>query len=319
VWPGEHEELTVWADRLLTDGEPLGQLVALGLRVEQLRHSGADPRDVDALFEELAEMIERNAEALLGPLASEPKLELEWQYGVVRALTLGDQTSTSWSELCDGLAELVQRPVMRFLDHLHIVNTIDPPAELQLLELLAHPSSVIRPRRIIFGAMPKRFRLLRPLEDRHRMSKLLFNRYAKPVRELIQRGLTWMILQHVNLALPWTTGEASERVRALEQLLASPWTPQHTPLLGCALWDTSLRVRRRVIEAIPTLPDEAAPLLLPLLAINVDGHHLFSELVQRAVAHAATRPAWVHAVAQNYRDCEPWVANWLATIKAPAC
>lgn len=84
MWPGEHEELTVWADRLLADGDPLGQLVALGLRVEELRDSAADPTDADSLFEELTDLIERNGEALLGPLASEPALELEWQCGVVR-------------------------------------------------------------------------------------------------------------------------------------------------------------------------------------------------------------------------------------------
>lgn len=323
MWPGEHEELTVWADRLLADGHPLGQLIALGLRVEQLRHTGADPTDVDELFEKLADMIEREAEALLGPLAKEPALELEWQFGVVRALTLLEQPYRPWSELRDGFAELVRRPVMRFVDHLHIARPTGwqiENTELELLEILAQPSSVARPRRIIFGPMPRRFRLLRPLEvPRARQMSKFRDRLADGARELLGHGLTWLIDQGVNVSLPWTSGDASPRVRAIEQLLASPWTPSHTPTLARALWDTSLRVRRRVIAAIPTLPDEAAPLLLPLLAINVDGHHVFGELVQQAVAHAATRPAWIHAVAQNYRDCEPWVADWLATIKAPAC
>ena len=77
-----------------------------------------------------------------------------------------------------------------------------------------------------------------------------------------------------------------------------------------------MAVRRRVIEAIPSLPDDAAPLLLPLLAINVDVHRLFGDLVQQAVAHAATRPTWVRAVAQNYRAGEPWVTTWLKSISA---
>lgn len=323
MWPGEHEELIVWADRLLADGDPLGQLVALGLRVEQLRDSAADPRDADALFGELADAIERNGEALLGPFVSEPALELEWKYGVVRALTLNDLPSTPWSELRDGFAELVQRPVMRFVDHLHIARPTGwqiKNTELELLELLAHPSSVARPRQIIFGPIARRFRLLRPLQDPwgRRMMKRN-DPFAERVKALVGRGVTWLSFQGANVSLPWANGEPTERLRALEQLLASPWTAQHTTRIACALWDTSLRVRRRVLEAFPSFPDEAAPLLLPLLAINVDGHRIFGDLAQRAVAHAATRPAWVHAVAQNYRDCEPWVPQWLATIKAPAC
>ncbi|HVI03784.1 MAG TPA: hypothetical protein VM869_34060, partial [Enhygromyxa sp.] len=203
--------MTVWADRLLADGHPLGQLVALGLRVEQLRLTGSDPTAVEQLDEELADLIERNSETLLGPIASEPAIELEWQYGVVRALTIVSRPYRPWSELRDGFAELVRQPAMRFVDHLHlarplgwrITNPDGPEAELGLLDLLAHPSSVIRPRRIVFGHMPKRFRLLRTMDERPRMAKL-DDVYEQRVRKLLERGLLWMIYDGMTVALPWT-------------------------------------------------------------------------------------------------------------------
>src|SRR5690606_28625331 len=92
------------------------------------------------------------------------------------------------------------------------------------------------------------------------------------------------------------------------------WTPAHASLLGRALWDTSERVRRRMIIAVPELPDEAASLLPALLAIDLDGHRMFGDLLERTLTRLSTRPTWVAALAENFYRCEPWVATWLAAV-----
>src|SRR5690606_17657816 len=152
------------------------------------------------------------------------------------------------------------------------------------LEVLGRPDSA-RPRRLILGRMPRRFRVIRPHSAR---PKIRSRRPTRPpgyerdadsaIATLAARSSTWVIREGDVQSLPWAAGDRGSRLQQLERLLAGPWTPAHASLLGRALWDTSERVRRRMIIAVPELPDEAASLLPALLAIDLDGHRMFGDL-----------------------------------------
>lgn len=315
MWPGEHEDVTVWADALQAEGDPLGQLVALGLRAEQLRRE--DPDAATQLSFELERSIDAQLEDLLGPLARMSIVELDWQLGVVRALTLREFVGRERDELLDALADLFARPAMRFLDHVHIEAQLDVRTELAVLELLCRPAIPVRPRKVILGPMPPRFRVIRALsqlDQRRWGSKWSSTQAVEPMTALLERGVILLSRGGQPHALPWSAGHQSERLRKLDRLLSEPWTPRHATLLGAALWDTSIRVRRRLIAAIPQLPDTAAPLLSSLLAIQTDSRPVFGDLVERAVNRATSRPVWVRAVAENWQWREPWVATELASV-----
>jgi hypothetical protein len=309
----------VWADQLQAAGERLGGLIGLGLRADQLCREALEPELADAVAAELADAIDQQAEALLGRFAHTPGIEFEWQLGVVRAVTVGQVHTLDTDQLLDGLAELVRRPALRYLDHLHINSPqLDAPKQHRaILERLAEPDVIARPRRLVLGSMPCRFRVVRTFFRPYSRpgAHFLDHHLAALVTALSQRGLTWFVYERCSWGVRWVTDNSTDRLQALDQLLASAWTPAHVDRLAWALWDSSLRVRRRVIEAIPELPDDAAPLLLPLLAIQVDGHRIHGDWVDRAVARASARPAWVRMVADNWRCTEPWVATWLSTIE----
>lgn len=314
MWPGERERLAVWADELQARGHALGEVVALSLQAEQLGES------------EQAQVLAREAEArrvglaleLLGPGFEQfPQARLRWQCGVVRALVLGDwssQAEISIAQITALLLSALQRPVFQWLEHLEINYHSTFLQERELFEAIydptTDPATHAQPRRVVFGGMPRSFR-------RIRVSR---GRVSLHVRELefepaVARGLTWYLHWDQVQALPWASGDAGSRLAALEQLLAGPWSDTLARRLACACWDPSLRVRRRVLEVLPQLPDEAAPMLLPVLAMHRDGQRVFGDVVERCVTRiAAERPTWVAAVAEEFGHDEEWVARWLAGV-----
>lgn len=323
MWPKQRDALAVWADELQTGGEPLGEVIALALRADELRRSGDDPAGAQRLANRAeAARIEASEQLLGSAVVALPGLEITWQLGVVRAVTLRERPGPALDrgEVIEALAELVRRPASRFLDHLHLHHRAldDLVAQLELLEVLSQAESA-RPRRLILGRMPRRFRVIRPHSTRPKIGS---RRPTQPpgyerdadsaIASLAARSSTWLVRDGDVQSLPWAAGDRGSRLQQLERLLAGPWAPDHASLLGRALWDTSERVRRRTIEAIPELPDEAASLLPALLAIDLDGRRKFGDLLERTLTRLSTRPAWVAAVGENFYRCEPWVASWLA-------
>lgn len=319
MWPGEREQLAVWADLRLAAGDRFGERVALCLRAEQLR--GSDERE--ALEASLAADPNGDPVALLGPIAAMPGVELDWQLGVLRTLTLVSvRQPARIGDLLDALSELVRRPAARFLDTLHLENQVhDDGRRLEVLERLAEPEALARPRRIMFGLYPARFRMIRSGRaqtlTRRDPAHVFARGHASRIRALDDSGPSWLCRNAV-WSLAWTDREPGVRLAAVERLLAEPWSPIHERTLGRALWDTSLRVRQRGLAAVPELPDAAAPLVLSVLAAQTDGYKHLGDLAHRVAQRAGERPVWVRAVAENWGWREPWVATWLASTRDDA-
>jgi hypothetical protein len=314
VWPGEREALAVWADELQTQGEALGELIATYLRADDIRRHG-DAERAAALASEAERLRISMAQQLLGPAVGElSRLRLRWQYGVVRAIHLdrSPDPDPAPQVVLEVVVKLLRRPVTRFLDQLHL-EAVAPDIRFAraLLDELARGECVARPRRVLLGRMPGHVRRLFPFEAP----------WSTPwhgpglLKTLADRGLTWLGRWGWIQALPWTTGDHGSRLQQLEHMLDGPWQPSHGSAITQALWDTSLRVRRRALAALPELGDEAAPALLAALAIARDSQRTFGDLVERSVTRiAATRPSWVAAVAEEFSLAEPWVARWLAGV-----
>jgi hypothetical protein len=118
-------------------------------------------------------------------------------------------------------------------------------------------------------------------------------------------------------SLPAGVGGGSPRDR-LERALAE-WTPARASLVGLALWDTSLRVRRRALEVLPALPDEAAPALLSILLLAGSGERNRSEHADLALRRvAAERPSWVAGAAEAFCHDDLVVARWLTGLGPPS-
>lgn len=319
MWPSEWVTLEVWTDELQARGDPLGEIVALHLRAEQRRRAGG--ADEAAALHDRAEALRLDhVEALLGPLVGElPRLRLRWRGGLVRAIHLDPPPDLERPRprlVLSVFDELLRRPVMRYLDDLHVeLREFDDEVERGLLAILAARGCQARPRRLVLGGMPRRFRRIQgfwgppePARWGHLGPELI----AEPAT----RGLTWLLRWGQIQSLPWAPGDHGSRLQALERELEQPWTPRRERTLGRALWDTSLRVRRRLITALPELPDEAAPLLLPVLAMSSDNRlsRELGELLPRSLTRLSAKPAWVAAVAENFSAADPWVATWLGGV-----
>ncbi|PRQ09921.1 hypothetical protein ENSA7_03360 [Enhygromyxa salina] len=308
----------MWADHLQARGDPLGELVALSLRVDEVRRREPDATEL-APIESQAEQLRLSlAEQLLGPGVGElPRLRLRWQHGVVRAVKLDPVTSGHADPprvIVEVIAALVRRPALRFLDQLHL-GALAPAREHELLDALTHPQCQARPRRVVLGRMPGQFRRLLRADTRppahHAPSPPPLSR---PLLEAVaEAGVTWLVRWGWVQSLPWTAGDHGVRRQKLDALLEQPWSPALGRVFERAIWDTSLQVRRRILAALPTLGDGVAPALLAALAVDLDRHRRFGDLVERSLTRAAsTHPSWVAGVAQNFSEDEPWVARWLA-------
>jgi hypothetical protein len=131
----------------------------------------------------------------------------------------------------------------------------------------------------------------------------------------IERGVTWYGLWGQVQTLPWAAGDHGSRVQQLERLLERPWTDSLTVPITASLWDTSLVVRRRTLDALPSLPDAVAPALRSVLALDLHGAAVFGDAASRCAARiAADRPNWVTCIAETFSLHEPWVALWLSGL-----
>ena len=318
VWPDEREALSVWADRQLAAGHPLGEIVALNLRAREYADAGDAVRAAELCARAEARRID-HAEELLGPLVGElPRLRLRWHMGLVRAVHLDPRLPRTPQPrprlILEVLAQLLRRPALRFVDDLQLhVPEYDDELERGLLVEIGDDSCEARPRRLILGSMARRFRMVQVYSGpraRARHGRLRLDQIEAPA----ERGLTWLVRWGGVQSLPWAPGDHGSRLQALERLLAGPWSASVERKLGRAMWDTSLRVRRRLIEALPDLPSGAAPLLLAALAVEVDARAELIPTLERALMRASTRPEWVAAIADNFAAEEHWVALWLGGV-----
>jgi hypothetical protein len=321
VWVTEREDLAIWADQLQARGEPLGELIAISLRADEIsrRRADADAAQVARLHTLALTLRLSLAEQLLGPGIGElPQLRLRWQHGVVRAIHLdrNDAAAPPAPDLVlEVLVDLLRRPALRFLDQLHLAALFPDDGsrfERELLRALAHPECIARPRRLVLGPMPRKFRrLLRWDAPPPELTCL-------PPAELTaaaDHGLTWMIRWGRVQSLPWAAGDHGTRLQRLDRLLARPWLPAHARVLERSIWDTSAKVRRRIITALPELPDDMASAILAVLAVNLDGQRSFGDIVERSVTRiASARPSWVACATHNFSDDEAWVPRWLAGL-----
>ncbi|EDM78721.1 hypothetical protein PPSIR1_12088 [Plesiocystis pacifica SIR-1] len=324
MWPGERESLAVWADQRMAAGDAVGEIVALHLR------AGPElaPADREELLARAEQLRLRHAESLLGPLVGElPRLRLRWQYGVIRGISL-DRPSTQRSAgserprprlVLEVMCQLLRRPALAFLDDLQLdLGEYDDELELGLLAELGSERCHARPRRLILGGMPRRFRDVHGLAQRGPAQAARHARedhlHADLLAPATARGLTWFCRWGRPQSLPWTPGDAGSRVQALHRLLGQPWTEGLERALGCAMWDTSVAVRRDLFFALDDLPDAAAPLWLAALAIEGDIRHGLRPVLERGLTRVSGRPAVVAAIAQNFAASEPWVATWLGGV-----
>jgi hypothetical protein len=315
VWPGEREVVAVWADELQARGDRLGDVIAVHLRADQL---AADPEHASERIEitRAAEALRLGAiEHLLGPAIGElPRLRLRWQLGLVRGVYL-DATSAAHPPaqlVLEVVAKLLRRPVLRFLDDLQLEAVVpDTGIERALLNELATSDVVARPRRIVLGSMPRSFRQQLPFGRMTPTPRTV----VLELKSALGRGLLWYgAWGHVR-PLPWATGDAGSRVQRIERLLAQPWTDALPYPIAASLWDTSLKVRRRTLDALPSLPDTLARTLPSVLALDLHGARVFGDIAQRCIERVVNeRPHWVASVADSFSTNEPWIAVWLAEL-----
>jgi hypothetical protein len=322
VWPGEREALAVWADELQAGGDRLGELIATYLRAEQITKD--EPEQATELARAAEAMRLDSIEHLLGPAIGElPRLRLRWQLGVVRGLYL-DATNgpnPSAQVVLEVVAKLLRRPVLRFLDDLHLeALAFDTGFERELMHELSMHEVVARPRRVVLGSMPRSFRRLMPMGPGS--STMQARRHTLVPETLFEsalaRGLTWYGSWHRVGALPWAAGDHGSRVQQLERLLARAWTDSLTAPIANSIWDTSLRIRRRTLDALPSLPDALAPALRSVLALDLRGAAVFGDASMHCASRiAAERPNWVASLAETFSLHEPWVALWLSRLDQP--
>jgi hypothetical protein len=317
VWPGEREVVAVWADELQARGDPLGDVIALHLRAEQI---AGDPRQAAERREIVRAAEARRLDAiehLLGGAIGElPRLRLRWQLGLVRGLyldaTLGAHPPAQL--VLEVVAKLLRRPVLRFLDDIQIEAVVpDTGIERALLDELAASDVVARPRRIVLGSMPRSFRQQLPMPRLTRLSR----RSVTPehLEAAPHRGLIWYGVWGRVQPLGWTRGNRGTRIRNLESLLERPWTDGLAHLIAASVWDTSLVVRRRALAALPSLPDSLAPAVPSVLALDLHGARVFGDIAARCLDRIVDeRPHWIASVADNFTAREPWIALWLAEL-----
>jgi hypothetical protein len=318
VWPSEREALAVWADELQARGDPLGELIATSMRAEQI--SGSDEATDIARAAEAARL--DAIEHLLGPAIGElPRLRLRWKLGVVRGLYLDEIRGPHPSPqlVLEVVGKLLRRPVLRFLDDLHLEALVpDKGIERALFDQLNSPEVVARPRRIVLGPMPGSFRQQLPM--RRRLVPLQrWNVPPESLESATARGLIWYGIWGRVQTLPWAAGDHGSRAQQLERLLARPWTDSLAAPIAASVWDTSFAIRRRTLEALPSLPDTVARALPSVLALDLHGARVFGDAARRCATRiAAERPRWVASVAETFSWHEAWVAVWLAGLGQPS-
>jgi hypothetical protein len=307
----EREELSVWADELQARGEQLGELVTTSLLLE------TRSLDDDETLALQARVLELEAE-VRQPLIDElfdgfPELEPTWEHGMIVALRVVDHPlgRSLGQRALDSLRRLLRLPVARFLRYLRVdARELDwTTIHREVPAMLVEPEVLARPWMVVLGAPPRHMRRrspIRVLDLDDALSSLIAPR----------RELRSLFLDTVRVELPWHRGDKGTRLRAAERLAnLGPNERIDDPLrltrLARALWDPSLRVRLRALDALPLLGVHAAALVPELLLVE-RGQFEWVTRVREVLDTLSRNPALVDAVAANFTVDQTRCAGWLA-------
>jgi hypothetical protein len=306
----ERDELSVWADALQAKGDALGELITTSLQLE----SQAAPGDTATLTPLRARLAELQAE-VNGPIealfAEFPELEPTWEHGLVVALRVVDHPLERQlgQRPLDSLARLLRLPVTRFLRYLRVdARARDwSPIHASVAAILVEPEVVARPWVVILGAPPRHMRRRGPAHA--------FGRAVPELDPLValDRGLRSLFLDTVRLELPWQAGDKGARLQAARRMSARPQLddPQFVTRLARAVWDPSLRVRLEILDVVPLLGIQAAPLVPELLLVE-RGELQWISRVREVLDTLGRNPQIVDAVARNFTADQTRCARWLA-------
>jgi hypothetical protein len=310
----ERLELAVWADELQLGGEPLGELVATWLALERQVLAGADEAALAKIRVRLAELervvIDPIFAELLAPF---PEIMATWSHGVIIALRLGHDTHGRLLpslEARSASIELLKRPVARFLRTVDICNPTGGFAGFG--GTLIARETVAQPWWVAFGRLPESSPRIATLEEltpsqRHLAQRLLETN--SQLREL------W--IDGIHVALPWC--EATDlvaRMHICEQLCARErFDEASLTALARALWDPQTPVRVRVLEALPRLGVDAAPMIPSLCCVDPTAY--WSAAIREALDLLARDPELVLAVARNFTAAQSRCALWLSELSLP--
>ena len=123
--PDVADAYLVYGDWLTTQGDPLGELVAVQARLSD------KPRD-GTLLAKQRELLDRHSSAWLGLLAGEEGFDAEWRWGFIEVVELGSDEACALDPV-DALRALFRLPTARFLRELTLGDFGDNP-ELDLEE-----------------------------------------------------------------------------------------------------------------------------------------------------------------------------------------
>ncbi|PRQ09920.1 hypothetical protein [Enhygromyxa salina] len=314
----EREDLSVWADRLQADGEPLGELVATSLLAEavaQAEPNTATPAQryghkLTRLRERVHELEARVRDPIIAELfADYPELEPSWEHGMVVSLRVVEHPGIPPSRAGDSVRKLLRLPVARFLRHVRVDARMSGPLHHQLPALLAEPDVVARPWSVVLGQAPRHLR-------RQTRLAALAPDHQRQLRALIDpdRGLRSLFLDGARVELPWQPGDKGTRKRAAASLArrhAPACTATRMTRLSRALWDPSLRVRLQIIDTLPLIGTEAAAFVAELLLVE-RGQLEWLTRVREVLDTLARNPEIVSAVALNFTADQTRCASWLA-------
>src|SRR5690606_16511044 len=200
-------------------------------------------------------------------------------------------------------------PVARFLRYLRVdARELDwAPIHREVPSLLVEPEVVARPWVVILGAAPRHMR-------RRASSYVLELDQGLDTLVAPQRGLRSLFFDTARIELPWQRGDKGTRLRAAAAL-AHPHPqldgPTRLTQLSRALWDPSLRVRLQILDALPLLGVEAAPMIPELLLVE-RGELGWVTRVREVLDTLGRNPAVVEAVARNFTADQTRCAGWLA-------
>ncbi|HVI01297.1 MAG TPA: hypothetical protein VM869_21415 [Enhygromyxa sp.] len=311
----DRAELSVWADAMQLRGDPLGELIATSLALEQQRRAGVDEAALAKVRAQLADLERVVIDPILEELLADfPEILATWSHGMIVALRVGRDPQTDRLPprgAREALAELLRRPVARFLRCVDLRNL---NGEFALVEFLLRSEDVVaRPWWVALGPLPSSTMRCATIDElglgpREKATRMLASN--PQLRDL------WIDGTHV--ALPWCDATDLEaRMQILEQLLARErFDDASLTAIARALWDPHVDVRLRALDVLPRLGADAAPMIPSLLCVDVTGMR-WSRAIEDVLATLARDPEVVAAVARNFSDVQSRCALWLSELRLP--